>query len=96
MVRTSKGIRKRTRNILSRKPRNRGLSPLTRTFQKYEEGEKANIVLDPSVHGGMPHMRFHGKTGTVIGNQGRAYVLQLKMGNKPKRVIVYPEHMKKV
>ena len=96
MVRTSKGIRKRTRNILSRKPRNRGLSPLTRSLQLFDIGEKANIVLDPSVHGGLPHFRFHGKTGTVIALQGRAYLIKLKMGNKTKSIIVFPEHLKKV
>ena len=96
MVRTSKGIRKRTRQIMRRKPRNRGISPLTRKLQTFEAGEKANIVLDSSVHGGQPHFRFHGKTGTVVDYQGRAYIIQLKMGNKPKKVVVFPEHLKKV
>ena len=96
MVRTSKGIRKRIRNILSRKPRERGLSPLTRTLTSYEKGDMANIVLDPSLHGGMPHTRFHGKTGRVVGTQGRAYVLELRIGKKTKRVIAWREHLRKV
>ena len=81
---------------MSRKPRNRGLSPLTRTMQTFDVGEKVNIVLDPSVHGGQPHFRFHGKTGTVLGMQGRAYLIKMKMGNKLKSIIVFPEHLKKV
>jgi large subunit ribosomal protein L21e len=44
----------------------------------------------------MPHLRFHGKTGTVIGNQGRAFVLAVKDGDKIKTVLARPEHMRKV
>jgi len=44
----------------------------------------------------MPAIRFHGKTGTVVGTQGRAYVLDVKDGNKIKTVLATPEHMIKV
>jgi large subunit ribosomal protein L21e len=44
----------------------------------------------------MPAIRFQGKTGTVIGTQGRAFVLAVKDGNKIKTVLATPEHMKKV
>lgn len=44
----------------------------------------------------MPSIRFHGKTGTVKAIQGRAYVLDVKDGDKIKTVIAKPEHMKKV
>jgi len=53
-------------------------------------------MLDPSIHHGMPAIRFHGKTGTVAGTQGRAYVLDVKDGNKIKTVLATPEHMRKV
>lgn len=95
MVRTSKGLRKRTRQKFRKRARERGLSPITRSFVEYKEGEKANIVIDPSIQKGQPHSRFHGQTGTVIGNQGRAYVLEVKMGKKIKRVLVNPEHLRK-
>ncbi len=95
MVKSSKGLRRRTRSKLSKRPRERGLSPITRSFQTYTTGEKASIVIDSSVHKGQPHSRFHGKTGTVVGTQGNALLLDVKMGNKMKRVIVKPEHLKK-
>ncbi len=44
----------------------------------------------------MPSVRFHGKTGTVVGNQGKAFVLEVKDGNKIKTVLVTPEHLRKV
>jgi large subunit ribosomal protein L21e len=95
MVRSSHGPRKKTRQILSKSPRSRGLSPITHEFQVFEIGEKVNIYLDPSIHHGMPSVRFHGKTGTVKGTQGRAFVLAVKDGNKTKTVLSTPEHLRK-
>ena len=94
-MRSSKGIRKRTRNILSKSPRQRGLPPITHSFAKYEIGEKAAVVINPSVHEGQPHVRFQGHTGTVMGMQGKAYVLHLSIGKHGKDIIIRPEHMKR-
>jgi len=96
MVKSTKGIRNRTRHILRKKPRQRGLSPITHHFQKFETGDLAAIVIDPSVHRGMPHRRFHGLTGRIIGRRGVAYLVDLKVGNKHKTIISYPDHLKKV
>lgn len=95
MGRASKGPRSRTRKKLSKKPRQRGLSPITATFQEYEVGERANVVIDSSVHKGQPHHRFHGQTGVVVGRQGRAYLLEVRMGGKMKKILVRPEHLRK-
>jgi large subunit ribosomal protein L21e len=89
-------LRRRGRSILRKTPRNRGLSPVTHEFQVFEAGEKANIFIDPSVHRGAPHLRFHGKTGTVVGNQGHAFVLEVKDGNKIKIVVARADHLRKV
>ena len=94
-MRSSKGIRKRTRNILSKSPRQRGLPPVTHSFVKYEVGEKAAVVIDPSVHGGQPHVRFQGHTGTIKGMQGKAYVLHVNIGKHGKDILVRPEHLKR-
>lgn len=96
MVRPSHGLRRRGRNILRKTPRNRGLSPITHEFQEFASGEKANIFIDSNIHKGAPHLRFHGKTGTVVGPQGRSFVLQVKDGDKVKIVICRPEHLRKV
>jgi large subunit ribosomal protein L21e len=63
-------------------------------IQKFEIGEKVHIVLEPSTHKGMPHPRFHGKTGTVIGQRGRAWVLEVPDGDCTKVVIARPQHLK--
>jgi len=51
-------------------------------------------VVEPSVQKGMPHRRFHGKTGTVIGQRGRAWVLEVRDGETIKQVIARPQHLK--
>ncbi|UCF08975.1 MAG: 50S ribosomal protein L21e [Thermoplasmata archaeon] len=95
MVRRSKGTRSKTRRILSKRPRQKGMPSTTTILQKFEKGERAAIVIDPSVHKGQPHHRFYGATGTIVGKQGRAYLVEVKAGNKIKRLIVGPEHLKK-
>jgi len=96
MAKNSKGIRRKTRGILTRRARQRGLSPITHSFQRFAEGERAAVVCDPSVHGGMPHMRYQGLTGIIQGKQGRAYVLQVKVESLTKTLVVRPEHLKRV
>ena len=95
MVKRSKGIRNRTRFVLRKRPRDRGLPPVTRSFAQYEVGDRAAVVIEPSVHGGQPHRRFQGETGVIAGKQGKSYVLKIKSGNKEKDLIVRPEHLKR-
>jgi len=96
MVKMSHGLRAKTRGITTKHPRERGMSPITRSLQTFEVGEKAHIVIDPAVHRGMPHRRFHGLTGVVTGMLGKAYVVDVKVGNAKKTIIVRREHLRKV
>lgn len=92
-MKASKGTRTKTRQVLQKKPRARGLSPITKGFQIFEQGDKVNIVIDPSVHKGMPFSRFHGLTGVIIGPRGAAYEVSVKDGNKTKMVVARTEHL---
>jgi large subunit ribosomal protein L21e len=65
-------------------------------MQQFEQGDKVAIVIDPSVHHGMPHPRYHGITGEVIQTQGKAYVVKINDKAKVKHIIALPEHLKKV
>ncbi|MHA1835612.1 MAG: 50S ribosomal protein L21e [Candidatus Odinarchaeia archaeon] len=94
MVKKTKGYKSRTRKLFSKKARQRGLPSLGYLLKDYQIGDKVNIIVNPSVHKGQPHRRFHGKTGTVIGKRGRAYLISLKLGNKEKIIISRPEHLK--
>lgn len=90
----SHGERRKTRYKLKKNVRERGLSPVSRAIQEFEIGQSVHIKLDPSVHRGMSNPKFHGKTGKVIGQRGRAYILEVSDGNATKQVILYPEHLR--
>jgi large subunit ribosomal protein L21e len=94
-MQASRGTRTKTRNLLKKKARARGLSPINRALQTFDVGGKVNIIIDPSVHKGMPFSRFHGLTGVVIGERGKAYEISVKAGNKTKIVVARPEHLVK-
>ena len=96
MAKMSKGPRAGTRHKLQRKPRQRGLTKITLSLQTFEEGEKATIKIDPSIHKGMPAKRFHGLTGTVVGTQGECYIVKVREGNAHKDILARPEHLRKV
>jgi len=96
MAKMSKGPRAGTRFRLQRKPRSRGLTKITLSLQTFEEGERATVKIDPSVHKGMPAKRFQGLTGVIKGTQGDCYVLEVHDGDKAKTVVARPEHLRKV
>jgi large subunit ribosomal protein L21e len=87
------GMRKKSRDKLSRTVRARGKSSVVRAIQEFETGAMVHVIIDPSIHKGMPHPRFHGKTGEVVGTRGRAFVLRVTDGNATKTLITLPEHL---
>ncbi len=94
MVKHSKGYRSRTRKLLTKSARERGaIPPLSRLMVDYQEGQSVVIKINPSVHKGMPHRRYHGKVAKVVGKRGRAYIVTLRVGSKEKVLIVRPEHL---
>jgi len=90
----SHGIQRKSRHKLKKSVRARGISPVSRAIQDFENGQMVHIVLDPSIHKGRPNIKFQGKTGKVAGRRGRAFLLQVKDGNAMKTVISLPEHLK--
>ncbi len=93
--RKRKGKRRKTRDKLSKSPRERGKVTITRMLQEFEIGDYVHIDIEPSVHYGMPHPRYHGRTGVVVGMRGRCYEVLIKDGKKLKMLIVHPVHLKR-
>jgi large subunit ribosomal protein L21e len=92
---THHGYRSKTRRIFRKDVRQRGLRSLSKIFRKYEIGDKVDIIIDPSFQKrGMPHKRFHGKTGIVVGIRGRCYEVSVKDIHKEKLIIVGREHLR--
>lgn len=96
MVVRSKGIRSKSRQILRKSPRKRGMPPVTHALRHFAEGDRVAIVIDSAIHKGMPHVRFQGTTGIVGGLQGNSVRVFITVGKKPKELVVRPEHLKPV
>ena len=90
----SRGPRSRSRNKMTKVQRKGRTNPITNKMQRFEVGDLVHIIINPSIHRGQPHPRFHGKTGEVVGKTGKSYLVALKDGNKSKELIVRPDHLK--
>jgi len=90
----SKGFRRRTRSLLRKSPRNRGLQPLDGLLREYKLGDKVVVKINPSVHKGAPHRRYYGRIGRIVEKRGKAYVITIEDGGKNKTIIARPDHIK--
>jgi large subunit ribosomal protein L21e len=91
----SKGARHGTRFKLSKGTREKPIN-ISIFLQKFKEGDRATIKINPSFHGGAPHPRFNGLSGLVEGKQGNCYIVRTRDGNKEKSMIVHPVHLRKL
>ena len=90
----SSGPRKRTRKIFRQKT---GYRPtITKFIQEFNTGQTVVIDQEPSSHRGMPFKRFKGRVGKVIGRRGKAFIIEIREGNKTKKIISRPEHLRVV
>ena len=93
MVQRTGGYRKKSRDKLSKHPRDRGKISTTRLMQIFEIGDKVIIKIEPAVHKAMPHPRYKGRTGTVTEKRGDAVIVAIKDGGKTKHLISAPVHL---
>jgi large subunit ribosomal protein L21e len=91
----SKGPRRKSRSVLTKRVREKGKLGLSRLLADYQVGDKVVINIDSGIHKGMPHKRFQGKVATVVEKRGRAYVLDIPQRKTSKIVISGPEHIQK-
>lgn len=95
MVRAPRGYRHRTRRLFKKDIREKGsVPPLSLLMIEYKPGDRVVIDINPSVHKGMPHRRYQGRTGVVVGKRGKAYIIELQEGSVKKTIIARPEHLK--
>lgn len=65
-------------------------------LKEFEEGETARIQINPSVTEGRVHVRYHGTNVEVTGERGDAYEVEVKDGDKTKKLYIKPIHLAKV
>jgi len=71
--------------------RERGKLRLSRYFQVLKNGESVAILPEKSLVRGFPK-RLQGRTGVIVGNQGKAYRVKVEK----KTFLITPIHLKKV
>ena len=93
------GVRARTRDLFSKPYKKHGATPFQRYFITFRKGDYVDIIVDGSIHKGMPHKFYHGKTGRVFNvTQHALGVVVNKLVNGriiPKRIHVRIEHVRK-
>jgi len=88
----SRGYRKKTRSLLTKDSNSeQGLSYI---MKEYNVNDKVVIKINPSIVKGMPHRRYHGKVGIVEKVMKRSLLVNIKVGDKTKKVIARLEHVK--
>ena len=61
----------------------------------FKIGDKVDVITDPSQHKrGMPHRRYHGRTGAITGFRGRCFEVKVKIGKAEKTLIIGREHLR--
>jgi|TARA_Y100000034_G_C6688693_1_gene303121 large subunit ribosomal protein L21e len=90
------GSRKGTRHTLSKKPRQQGKLTITQLLKSFKVGDRVRVRPEPAIQRGMPHHRMFNKVGTVTKMKGKAYIVEVKDGNKTKELIVNPIHLVKI
>lgn len=90
MVVKSHGPHRRTRE----KFRRTGLTPISSYIKQFKIGERVVIDINSSSSKGTPFKRFQGLLGNVVERRGRAFIVEIKDGNKTKKVITTAEHLK--
>jgi len=87
----SKGYRKKSRGIKVA-PRDRGKVHIKRYMKDFNESDMVGIDIDAAFQS-IPHPRFQGRSGRIVGKQGRAYFVEIFDGSMKKTILVNPEHL---
>ncbi len=93
MARRKGGARRKTRHKLMKPLGQHGKTSLRRFFADIPEGTPVTLLYDSAIQKGTYHPRFYGLPATVLGKQGRCYLLSVNDQGKQKRLIVHPVHL---
>ena len=75
--------------------RTRGKTPLSRQFQNLKKGDSVAVIKELSVASSFPD-RLQGRTGVISEKRGGSYVIVIMEGDKEKKFIIEPVHLKRM
>jgi len=81
--------------VRRKKVRTRGKLQLSRYFQELGKGDSVAVVRERSVNFSFPK-RLQGRTGSIEGKRGKAYMVKIKDQDKEKKFLIEPIHLKKI
>ena len=73
----------------------RGKIQFSRYFQELKIGDKVAIIRELAIPCNFPS-RLQGRTGSVEGKRGKAYIIDIMDQNQKKKFIIEPIHLKKI
>ena len=92
------GYRGKTRHLFKRPFRGNGAEHLSTYMKQYKKGMFVDIVANGSIHKGMPHKFYHGRTGKVfdISPNSIGVIVNKQVRNRivEKRIHVRVEHLR--
>ena len=94
MVKKIGGLRRKSRYKLKKERKDKGKISVSRFMQSFKAGQRVHLKMEPSLHKGIFHSRFTGKTGIVKGLRGKCYEVVINDKGKEKLLIVHPVHLK--
>lgn len=89
------GQRRKSRYKLTKDINKKGKISITKYMQKFSEGDKVYLDMEPAVQKGAYHAKYKGKIGIVKNKSGECYGVNIKDGDKEKTLIVHPVHLTK-
>ena len=88
MVRRSKGaLSTRTKKLRLKEP-----VTVSKLVKSFSVGNK--VIIDPKAYQrGIPALRYINRQGIIIEKRGECYVIEIRDGNKKKKLVSHPVHL---
>ena len=87
----ARGTRAKTRAKFARKSKQR--ATVNKLVQDFVVGERVKVIIDSSIHSGLPNKRYQGSTGVVLGKQGRLFNVKVRKGSLIRQLLVSAAHL---
>ena len=69
---------------------------LSQYFKQFTNGDKVALKIHSAVFEGRFFPRFQGLCGVIVGKRGSCYEIKIRDGDKEKKLIVHPIHLKRI
>lgn len=81
--------------VKGRRIRDKGKTKLSSYFKNLNKGERVSIVPDAGIRSAFPK-RIKGKSGVVLDSRGSYKVIEVMDGNRSKKFIIHPVHLRRI